>query len=304
MLANFQIFSLTCLAVIYEGCLNIELEALCQLPVDALICLQLISVCMLPFFSWKAENNNSKHWKNKQTWGPPSTERRRRVQSGWAGRSRVSGVTCDRKIATRAKGKVCYSWCSCIWSSVSFVIWFLFMAFSETFKVFHNTVASWECSVGHLLKSVCWVLLCVFHFRRLSPWSIWSCWTLSFKVSETFVIFRICSFKKKKSNCFRCSFFQWEFLSGHHLFHLVWCDAECTVDTSASCLHEFSVQFLTDDSVKLGSFILTVDEQQPSWNSLKDAAVDNSQTVCTALVYICSALIIVWRHQPVKLHNS
>lgn len=109
---------------------------------------------------------------------------------------------------------------------------------------------------------------------------------------------------KKKSNCFRCSFFQWEFLSGHRLFHLVWCDAECTVDTSASCLHDFSVQFLTDDSVKLGCFILTVDEQQPSWNSLKDAAVDNSQTVCTALVYICSALIIVWRHQPVKLHNS
>lgn len=88
------------------------------------------------------------------------------------------------------------------------------------------------------------------------------------------------------------------------VFHLVWCDAECTVDTSASCLHEFSVQFLTDDSVKLGCFILTVDEQQPSWNSLKDAAVDNGQTVFTALVNICSALIIVWRHQPAKLHNS
>lgn len=51
MLANFQIFSLTCLAIIYEGCLNIELEALCQLPVDALTRLQLISVRMLPFFS-------------------------------------------------------------------------------------------------------------------------------------------------------------------------------------------------------------------------------------------------------------
>lgn len=72
------------------------------------------------------------------------------------------------------------------------------MAFSETFKAFHNTVASWEHSVGNLLNSVCWVLLCVFHFRRLSPWFIWSCWTLSSKVSETFIIIRICSFKNSQ----------------------------------------------------------------------------------------------------------
>lgn len=177
------------------------------------------------------------------------------------------------------------------------------MAFSETFKAFHNTVASWERSVGHLLNSVCWVLLCVFHFRRLSPWSIWSCWTLSFKVSETFVIIRICSFKKSQILS-DVPFFSENFFQGTVCVSLgmMW----CWVHSGHFCLL-FAWVFCSVSHwwlCKVGCFIFTVDEQQPSWNSLKDAAVDNGQTVCTALVNICSALIIVWRHQPAKLHNS
>lgn len=48
----------------------------------------------------------------------------------------------------------------------------------------------------------------------------------------------------------------------------------------------------------------TVDEQHPSRCPLKDAAVDDQQTVRAALVGVGSALVVIWRLHAVQLHDS